>query len=74
MFYAEIQDGRQMWWKNYFWEKSPAHSADTLWVKNFIEITLSSTVSAINAFLRFTLKFKIPAKNGGKKTLGKVAS
>ena len=39
---------------------------DTLWVKNFIKIALSRTVFKINAFLRFTQKFKMSAKNGGK--------
>ena len=29
---------------------SPVHSADTLWVKNFIKIALSRTVFKINAF------------------------
>ena len=45
-FYIEIQDGRQ---KSDFCEMSPVHSADTLWVKNFIKIALSRTVSKINA-------------------------
>ena len=49
-----------------FWEKSPVDSADTLGVKHFIEITLSRTVIEINAFLPFTQKFKLAAKNGGK--------
>ena len=47
-FYAEIQDGRQKWRENNFWENSPLDSADTLRVKNFVEIALSSTVSKIN--------------------------
>ena len=34
-------------------------------VKNFIEIALSPTVSEIKAFLCFTQKFKMAAKNGG---------
>ena len=42
------------------------HSADTLRVKNFIKITLSHTVSKINALLRITQKFKMAAKSGGK--------
>ena len=49
-FKAQIQDGRQKWRENDFWEKSPVDSADTLWVKNFVEITLSRSVSEINAF------------------------
>ena len=45
--------------KTIFWEKSPVHSPDTLWVKNFIEMALSRSVSDINAFLRLTQKFKM---------------
>ena len=37
-----------------FLRKSPVDCADTLWVKNFIEIALSRTVSEINAFFHFT--------------------
>ena len=48
-FRREIQDGRQKWWENDFCEKSPVYSANTLWVKNFIEIALSHSVSKINA-------------------------
>ena len=36
--------------KTIFWEKLPVDSADTLGVKNFVEITLSWTISKINAF------------------------
>ena len=57
VFYAEIQDGRQKWFKNDFWKKSPVDSADTPRVKNFTKITLSRTVSETNAFLRFMQKF-----------------
>ena len=39
---------------------------DTLWVKNFIVIALSRSVSEINAFLRLTQKIKMAAKNGVK--------
>ena len=35
-------------------------------VKNFIEITLSCTISKIKALLRFTQKFKMATKSGGK--------
>ena len=45
---------------------SPVHSADTLSVQHFVEITLSRIVSEINALLRFTQKFKMAAKIGGK--------
>ena len=65
-FYAEIQDGRQNWWENYFGENSPLDSADILQVKNFVEIAQSGTVSEINAFLPFTQKFKMAAKTAGK--------
>ena len=40
-FYAEIQNGHQKWQENDFWEKSPVDSADTMRVKDFIEIALS---------------------------------
>ena len=41
------------------------------WIKNFIEITLSRTVSKINVFLPFTQKFKMATKNGRKTIFGK---
>ena len=44
---AEIQDGRQKWRENEFCEKSPVYSADTLRVKNFIEIAKYCSVSEI---------------------------
>ena len=53
--------------KMIFGIKSPVDSADTLWVKNFAKIAPSPSVSEINAFLRFTQKFKMAAKSGGKK-------
>ena len=40
-FYTEIQDRCQKWQENDFCKKSPADSADTLRVKNFVEIALS---------------------------------
>ena len=49
-----------------FWGKFPVDSAYTLWVENLFEIALSRTVSEINALLRFTQKFKMAAKSGGK--------
>ena len=58
MLYAEIQDGHQKWQESDFWEKSPVDSAYTLQIKNFVEITLSHTVSKINALLRFTQKIQ----------------
>ena len=39
--------------------------------KKIIEISLSRNVSEINVFLRFTQKFKMTAKNGGKTIFGK---
>ena len=47
-------------------EKSPAEPANTVQVKNFVEIDLSCTISKTNALLRFTQKFKMAAKNVGK--------
>ena len=52
-FYGEIQDGYQKWWENNFYEKLPVDSTNTLWVKTFVEIALSRSVSEINAFLHF---------------------
>ena len=66
-FSAEIQDGCQKWWENYFWTKLPHGSADTLKVENFIEIALSQAVSEINAFLSFMQNFKMATKHGGKR-------
>ena len=63
-FYAEIQDGHKKWRENDFWEKSTVDPADSLWVKYFVEIALSHTVSEINVFLCFTQKFKMAIKNG----------
>ena len=57
--------------ENDFWEKSPVDSEGTLWVKNFVKIALSRTVSEIAAFLRFLQKFKMAAKNGWKTIFGK---
>ena len=54
VFYAEIQDGHQKWQENIFWVKLPVDSGDTLWVKNFINITLSCIASEINVFLCLT--------------------
>ena len=57
--------------KMIFGKKVPDDSTDTLGVKNFVEIALSRTVSEINAFLRFTQKFKMATKNDGKTIFGK---
>ena len=50
---------------------SPVQSADTLRVQNFVEIALSHTVSEMNALLRFTQKYKMAAKSGGKVSFAK---
>ena len=65
-FYTEIQDGRQKWQENNFLEKSSVNSANTLWVKNFVEIALSRSVCEIKVFLCLRQKFKMAAKSGGK--------
>ena len=54
-----------------FWQTVADDSVNTLQVKNFVEITLSLTISEINAFLHFKQKFKMAAKNGGKTIFGK---
>ena len=41
--------------KTIFDKKSPVDSEDTLWIKNFVEIALSRSVSEINAFLQILL-------------------
>ena len=51
--------------------KSRQLTTDILGVKNFNKISLSCTISEINAFLRFTQKFKMAAKYGGKAIFGK---
>ena len=45
---------------------SPVHSADTLWVKTFIEIALSRTVSKINAILNFYAEIQHGRQNWQK--------
>ena len=52
-FNPEIQDGRQKWRERFFCEKLTVYFAETLWVKNFVEIALPRSVSEINAFLFF---------------------
>ena len=60
-FYAEVQDGRQRWRENEFCENLPVHSADALWVKNFVEFVLSRSISEINMFFPFSALRKIVA-------------
>ena len=45
--------------KTIFEKKSLVDSADTLRVKNFVEMAISCIVSDINAFLPFTQKFEM---------------
>ena len=67
---TQIPDGCQKWRESNFCEMSPVDPADTLRVKNFVKITPSGTVSELNLLLRFTQKFKMAAKNGGKAIFG----
>ena len=71
-FYAEIQDGRQKQREKDFCERSPVDSADTLCIKNFVEIALSHSISEINMFLHLMQKFKMAAKSGGKMIFAKI--
>ena len=59
IFYAEIQDGCQKWWENNFWEKTLVDYIDTLRVKNFVEITLSCTVSETLKIFHFQHREKL---------------
>ena len=52
-FNAEIQDGRQKLRENQFGEKLLMDSEDSLWVKNFVEIAVSRSVSELNVFSPF---------------------
>ena len=57
-----------------FWEKSEVDSSATLWVTNFVEITLSRSVSEINAFLCLMQKFKMATKSGEKIFFEKISA
>ena len=70
-FMQKIKMAAESGWKMFFCEKSPVDSVDILWVKNFVEIALSRSVSEINAFLHLTQKFKMAAKSGGKRLFAK---
>ena len=50
VFYSEILDSCLIWRENEFGEKSPDDTEDALGGQNFTEITISRTVSEINAF------------------------
>ena len=65
-FYAEIQDSLKMVGK--LLGMTPVDCADTLWVINFVKTALSCTDSDINAFLRFTQKFKMAGKQFWEKS------
>ena len=49
----KLEDGHQKWRENDFCEKSAVDSADTLWVKIFVEMALSRSLPEINVFLLF---------------------
>ena len=55
-------NGHNKWLENEFLGKWPVDSADTLWVKNFIRIALSSTIIEIHGFLHITQEFKMATK------------
>ena len=76
MLYAEIQDGHQKWWKNVFLAKTAIDCAYTLQPadQNFIQITLSHTVSEINVFMHFTQMSKMATKNGRKMIVASITS
>ena len=42
--------------------KNRQYTLQTLWVKHFVKIALSHTISDINAFFRFIQKFKMAGK------------
>ena len=52
-FYLDNLDGRQNWRERDFGGKLPVHSAENLWVKNFVEIALSCTISEILKIFHF---------------------
>ena len=72
-FKAEIQDGRQKWRENDFWEKLPVDSADILWIKIFVEIALSHFVCEINVFCVLCRNSRWPPKVAEKSFLMKLA-
>ena len=72
-FYVEIQYGCQKCRENNFWQNVAYDSAYTPGVKNFVEITISHSVSEINAFFGFTQKFKMATKMAGKQFYEKIA-
>ena len=55
----------------FFCEIMPVDSADTLRVKDFVEIALSHSVSKKNTLLSLRQRFKMAAKSGVKMIFGK---
>ena len=71
VFDTKIQDGRQKWRENvfffvFFYTLMPVDSADTLWVKHFVKIALSLSVSEINTFCILRRNSRWPPKVAGK--------
>ena len=64
----------QKWQENDFCKKPLVDSADTLMVKNFVEIALARSISEMNAFLRLYRNSRWPPKVVGKRVLGNVTS
>ena len=73
-FYVEIQDGHQKWRKNDFWQKMTEDSVDILWIKIFVEMALSCTISEMNEvfFLFYTESQDDPPKMSGNNFCQKV--
>ena len=58
-FSSEIHGGHQKWQENEFWPKVAVDSVNTLWVKHFVDITLSRTVSKILKIFHFPCQKRI---------------
>ena len=67
VFYAKIQES----WENDFWGKSPVDSADTLWVKNFVKITILLRFRDKHVFCVLRRNSKWPPKVAVKRFLEK---
>ena len=65
---AELEDGHQKWRENDFWKKWLIDFPDTLWVKHFVKIAPSRSVSKINVLIFFVLRrnSRWPPKVAGK--------
>ena len=55
---SKIQNGRHFWRHKIFLKLEWLLCRDTLWVKSFVQIALSSTVFQISAFLCFAIFVK----------------